>query len=86
MPNYRYNIINPDQMAAMTTATKVPSVALLAPPVYIAGRVASAPLSLLLTPVVFEPAEAGAVLKLDVAFPVLYGGISRVGTALDMPR
>jgi hypothetical protein len=31
--NYPYTITNPAQTAAMTTATKVPSVALLAPPV-----------------------------------------------------
>lgn len=67
----------------MATATKVPSVPLLAPPVKLAGRVASAPLKPLLAPAVFEPAEGGAVLKLAVALPALYGGVAMVGTALE---
>jgi hypothetical protein len=81
--NHPYTITNPAQIAAMITATKVPPVVLLATPVYAAGRVASAPLSPLLAPVVLEPADAGAVLKLAVELPALYGGVAMVGTALE---
>jgi hypothetical protein len=71
-------------MAAMTTATKVPSLALLAPPVNFAGRVASAPLSPVLTLDGLEPvAGAAADLKVDVPFTGLYGGLAIVGTAPD---
>jgi len=71
-------------MAAMSTATKVPSLALLAPPVNLAGRVASAPLSPVLTPDVLEPApEAAEDLKVDVPFIGWYGGLAIVGTAPD---
>ena len=50
-----------------------------------AGRVASAPLRPVLAPVVFEPAEGAAVLKLAVPLPALYGGVAIVGTAPECP-
>lgn len=41
---------------------------------------ASAPLRPVLAPLVLElPAEAGAVLKLEVELPALYGGVAIVG-------
>ncbi len=73
-------------MAAMTTATNVPSVALLAAPVKAAGRVTSAPLSPVFVPVILELApEAGAVLKLEVELPVPYGAVAIVGAAPAWP-
>lgn len=70
----------------MTTATKVPSEAVLAPPVKAAGRVASAPLRPVLAPVVLEmPADAGADLKVEVPLPALYGRVAIVGSALEWP-